>query len=153
MMARYASVTMTTNLFMTSIERCIRQACDELYREHQLLLRNETHERTIVAQIADYLRPLFADLAIDPDYNRMGYEAEPKRALDGRRLVPDIVIHERGSRQGPNLVAIQVKGFWNREDRAKDERDLRDLAAAFHYEHLYRLELGRETYDLIAVTP
>lgn len=129
----------------------IRSACDRLYVEQHDLIDMHAHERTIAGYLAEYLRPHFPDLQVDSDPNRMGKKGEAKRSRDGRLLIPDLIVHKRGSIPGPNFVAIQIKGFWNREDRQKDEEDLHDLAETFGYQYLYRLELMPEGYDLIPV--
>lgn len=136
---------------MPTVPEIIKSACDRLYREQKDLIDTRSHERTIAAYLAEYLRPHFPGLQVDSDPNRMGNKGEAKRARDGRRLVPDLIVHERGSIEGPNLAVIQIKGFWNKENRQKDEEDLHDLWSAFGYEHLYRLELNPEDYELINV--
>jgi len=133
------------------VKNLIEQACSSLYVENPILIKNRTHERTIVSHLANYLKPLFPDWNIDTDYNRDGDNGKSKQSIDGELLLPDIIIHNRGVEQGPNLVAIQVKGFWNKEDRTKDEKDLRKLKAKYKYLFLYRLELNIDNFDLILV--
>ena len=137
---------------MPEIEAIIRAACDRLYREQKDLINMRAHERTIAAYLAEYLRPHFPDLQVDSDPNRMGDKGEAKRSRDGRLLIPDLIIHTRGSRKGPNIAAIQVKGFWNKENRKKDKADLHDLWRAFRYQHLFQLELNRDSYDITLVS-
>jgi hypothetical protein len=129
----------------------LKSACDRLYREQKDLIDMHAHERTIAGYLAEYLRPLFPGLQVDSDANRMGEKGQAKRSRDGRLLIPDLIIHMRGSIKGPNIAVIQIKGFWNREDRRKDEADLHDLWRTFGYQHLYRLELNRDSYELIKI--
>lgn len=136
---------------MVDVSSIIKSACERLYREQKDLIDMRAHERTIAGHLADYLRPHFPGLQVDCDPNRMGDKGEAKRSLDGRRLIPDLIIHTRGSIEGPNIAVIQIKGFWNKEHREKDEADLHDLWRAFRYQHLYRLELNDDGYDLITV--
>jgi hypothetical protein len=138
---------------MANIRSILETACERLYQEQKDLIDMQTHERTIAAYLAEYLRPAFPELQVDSDSNRGGNKGESKRSRDGRLLIPDLIIHKRGSIEGPNIAAIQIKGFWNKEDRQKDEADLHDLWNAFKYQYLYRLELGLDTYDLILVSP
>jgi hypothetical protein len=49
------------------------------------------------------------------------------------------------------LAAIEVKGYWNGEDRRIDENRLRRMRAEYGYQYLYRIELNREGAKLIAV--
>lgn len=136
---------------MTNITSVVQLACDRLYREQKDLIAMRAHERTIAGYLAEYLRPHFEGLQVDSDPNRMGDKGQAKRSRDGRLLIPDLIIHTRGSIKGPNIAAIQVKGYWNKENRKKDEADLHDLSRTFGYQHLYRLELNRDNYDLIEV--
>jgi hypothetical protein len=52
-----------------------------------------------------------------------------------------------------NLVAIEMKGDWNREDRGIDEEELRKMAAEYGYILLFRLKLEPDAARLIAVLP
>jgi hypothetical protein len=134
------------------LEKRITEACDRLYREEKVLIDTKTHERTIAAHLVSYLKPLFQDWAVDAEYNREGRDGKPKRDSESNLLRPDITIHTRQSIEGPNLAAIQMKGFWNKEDRGKDENDLRKLKAKYNYSFLYRLELGKDHYELVSVS-
>ena len=115
------------------------------------LIRNRTHERTIATHLAHYLKLLFEDWDIDTEYNREGDNGKSKQDYAGELLLPDIIIHKREPLLRDNLVAIQVKGFWNNEDRAKDEADLSKLKKKYKYSFLYRLELNPVNFDLISV--
>ncbi len=99
---------------MPTVPEIIKSACNHLYREQKDLIDTRSHERTIAAYLAEYLRPHFPGLQVDSDPNRMGNKGEAKRARDGRRLVPDLIVHKRGSIEGPNLAVIQIKGFLRR---------------------------------------
>lgn len=135
-----------------SLEGKIKLGCTKLYEKDKLLIDNRAHERTIASRLAIYLQPLFEkdDLVVDTDYNREGIRIKSKRRSDGSLINPDIIIHKRGVNEF-NLVAIQIKGFWNSEDRSKDENDLIDLREKLRYRFLYRLELGYDTFELIPI--
>ncbi|MDP2331839.1 MAG: hypothetical protein Q8M19_14205 [Reyranella sp.] len=138
---------------MTSreVEEGISRACSQLYAEQRRLIANSALEDGIVGRLARYLDPLFPGWDVDAHYNREG--AGRKSKQDGMGLIiPDIVIHTAGVKAGPNLVAIEVKGYWNTEDREEDETNLKRLAAEYGYEFLFRVELRRETFELIRVT-
>jgi hypothetical protein len=87
-------------------------------------------------------------------YNREGEweDRKPKTDLEGKTIIPDIIIHKSGPK-GPNITAIEVKGYWNKQDRKEDEGSLRRLAAKHKYKYLYRLELGKADFMLIPVSP
>jgi hypothetical protein len=133
------------------IKKKIEKACTKLYQDSIDLILNKTHERTIAAEITNLLLPMFKDWNINVEYNREGNEGKSKRSPEGELLLPDIIIHTRGNAKGPNLAAIQVKGYWNPEDRTKDEEDLRKLRASYGYKKLYRLELQLNAFKLIEV--
>lgn len=133
------------------VEEKLQEAVESLYKEMPELISNRTHERTIVSHLAYFLKPLFRGWDVDTDYNREGRGGEPKRSIDGELIVPDIIIHKRSQKQGPNLMVIQVKAFWNKEDRNEDEADLRKLREKFKYDVLYRLELNSENFEIIEV--
>jgi hypothetical protein len=134
-----------------AIEKAIGEACADLYKRGRHLLLEKAQERTIVADfIAPHLRTSFPGWDVTTEYNREGIKRDPKKDLDGNLLIPDIIIHKFGP-YGPNLVAIQVKGYWNREDREKDETSLRNIRAKHGYKYLFRLELGPDKYELVPI--
>ncbi|MCC7004741.1 hypothetical protein IT397_02380 [Candidatus Nomurabacteria bacterium] len=136
------------------IEKIINEACRILYRDNKNLIDEEAHERTIVPEILPYLREYFPDYEVWSEYNREGEvgNRKPKRDLDGNLIVPDIIVHEFGP-TGRNLVAIEVKGYWNDEPRENDEEKLRGLHRKHGYEFLYRIELGPDNHQLVEVLP
>lgn len=138
-----------------TIEKNVNDACTELYAEQKALIDEEANERDIVSFLAPKLRVKFPGWDIDTDYNREGEYREHERRdtktdLNKNPLLPDIIVHKRGP-DGPNLVAVEVKGYWNKEKRSEDEDSLRRLRAKHGYEFLYRLELGRDLHELIFV--
>lgn len=138
----------------TELEIIINTACNLLYERERILIDNRTHERTIVARLCIYLSPLLGETwAVDCEYNREGKKGDSKRNESGALLYPDLIVHTRGEIQGPNLVAIQAKGYWNTEDRSKDENDLQQLHKKYNYKYLYRLEFGKQIHQLILISP
>jgi hypothetical protein len=136
------------------VEARIREACDFLYKEEHELIKNETHERTIVASLFCHMRSPFLDEGwdVDVEYNREGDKGDPKRDDIGD-MRPDIIVHSRGSIEGPNLMALEVKGFWNKDAREEDADKLRRIRAKYNYKFLYRLELRADSYSLVEVDP
>src|SRR5262245_45732825 len=112
------------------VKGLLEEACARLYAEQLELVATRTNERTIQAYLVGYLQPLFAEWEVDPEYNREGRAGERKRDEEGL-LVPDIIIHTRGERLGPNLAAIEIKGYWNVQDRRMDEDKLRRIAVEY----------------------
>src|SRR5882724_6091394 len=128
-------------LSQKTLETAIDKACIKLYRTKKHFIDEEAHERTIVSDfIAPFLRARFPRWDVSTEYNREGADRDTKKDLKGRMLMPDIVIHKHGP-EGPNVLAIQVKGYWNPEDRRIDVGKLRRLRTKHGYRFLYRLEL------------
>ena len=135
------------------IEQRIERACCGLYEQDKRLIDQESNEAGIVADaLAPRLRNEFPEWDVNTTYNREGSGDDSKRDVDGNIMVPDIIIHRPGL-VGPNIAVIEIKGFWNNENRAKDEDKLRRIGLKFNYEHLYRIELQRDGYELIRVSP
>lgn len=133
------------------IEEIINAVCFKLYEHNYRLIDEKANERTIVGgYLVPYLKPRFPGWAVDPEYNREGADRDSKTDVEGNLLLPDIIIHKPGP-DGPNLVAIEVKGYWNKEDRHEDEISLRKLQAKHGYQYLYHLELEKNNHRLIKV--
>ena len=119
------------------------------------MLRRETHERTVVAALFCRIKKPFNELGwdVDVEYNREGDMTDSK-GDDKGKLIPDIVLHHRGlNKRESNLLALEVKGFWNEEDREKDVKKLQRLHDKYRYKYLYRIEFGPTEHDLIQVAP
>ena len=115
--------------------------------------RSDCEEKLDCSQIARYLEPLFESWDIVLTITAKEKRENQREALMAGYYLPDIIIHKLGSEMGPNLVAVQVKGFWNKEVRTKDEEDLRKLWRKYKYKFLYRLELEQESFKLIPINP
>lgn len=136
------------------IEYAIRETCRLLYIKNKSLIDERAHERTIVNEMLPCFRGFFIGFQILSEYNREGEigNRQPKTSIEGTILVPDIIVHQPGP-TGQNLLAIEVKGYWNSEPRVNDEIKLKKLRIKHGYEFLYRIELEKDTYQLIEVTP
>jgi hypothetical protein len=97
----------------------VHSAITSVYRHDHDLLDLDVNERAIAHRLAVYLEPIFAGWNIDCEYNRYGEELAPK-TLPGIKIckhskvptdsiVPDILIHERKSKDKNNLVALEIK--------------------------------------------
>lgn len=131
----------------------LAKACDELYSRYKHLVLEAAHERSIVGDVlAVHLRSNITNYDVTTEYNREGEmgDREPKTDSEGNRIIPDIIIHKFGPK-GPNIAAIQVKGYWNHEDRKRDEELLKKLQDKHGYQFLFRLELRKDGYDIISV--
>lgn len=81
-----------------------------IVKDKEKLLRVDIYEPTISHRIAVYLENLFPDFDVDCEYNKNsneGKEIEDKKNRDGKKIRPDVIIHNRGSID--NIVIIEVK--------------------------------------------
>lgn len=132
------------------LDKILRIACDSLYEEKPHLIEEKSNEKNIASHLQAYLCAQLKEWDIDTDYNREGVDRRPKRDSRGRLTLPDIIIHKHGP-HGYNLAAIQIKGFWNIEDRKLDEEKLIKLQEKHGYEFLYQIELRRDAAEVITV--
>ena len=128
----------------------LQHACKKLYANQKYLIEEKSNELTIASHIASYLRESIQGWDIDTDYRREGIDRNPKRDLEGTLIIPDIIIHKHGP-DGPNLVAIEIKGYWNPENRAIDTDKLRAIRLKHQYEFLFRIELLNDGVKIIEV--
>jgi hypothetical protein len=123
-----------------------------LYHFNPELILNKTEEESISAQLMCCLKPYFKEWDVDVEYNHDGKKS--KEGESGNKIYPDIIIHHRTPSSinsfSPenNLVAIEVKGFWNKEDRTKDTNKLRYMKERYGYQNIFRIEL-KELYGEI----
>lgn len=134
------------------VRSLINDACNELYKSRRYLIDENAHEIDIAGHLAEILRVMLPEWNVDTDYNREGplESRTSKTDLNGNKLKPDIIIHKRGP-NGENLVAIEIKGYWNKEPREIDEDKLKRIKEKHHYRFLYRIELERNGFSLIPV--
>jgi hypothetical protein len=103
-----------------SLAHSVLTALGDFLRTDVDLLLRDVHERTITGRLADHLRGQLPEWNVDCEYNRDGHHV--KRA-NGRIVVPDIIVHRRGTRD--NLLVIEVKKSNTAEP---DDKDLGKLA-------------------------
>lgn len=137
-----------------TIESLLNEACKSLYENEYELVKNRTHERTLAGNIFCHIRKPFQDAGwdIDLEYNREGGSGDPEHD-DVGNMVPDIIVHTRESIDGPNLLAIEIKGHWNPANRNLDRDKLRRIRAKYGYQHLYRIEFNEDNWSLTEVDP
>jgi hypothetical protein len=125
---------MANALSWEEIENAVRSAAKHL-RMEPVLFSTDANERSISHRFAVHLEPLFPGWNVDCEYNRVGLENNPKRLeveknevpvdnLDGSRVFPDIIIHQRGiNTEDANLLVIEVKKA-NNADSTNDPAKL-----------------------------
>lgn len=116
----------------------IEKVLDKLYKEEPELFvlddskKIEKHvgERAIVFRFGLYFQKelekyeWFKEYKLDSEYNRNG--TAPKRLpIVGDRIFPDLILHRRGNNDA-NLLVIEFKGWWNR-NQEYDEKKIRQM--------------------------
>ncbi len=129
----------------------IRLAVREFYANDSKLIELRT-ERPITHRVALYLELLFKGKDVDCNYNRYGDDPQKwvkklqrmpecndrRREREGDNLFyPDIVIHDRGSRDKHNLVVIEIKPYHD-----LDRCDKRKLELMTKTGDKYKYEFG-----------
>lgn len=123
-----------------------------LVRAKLLFLRNDidllsinVNERAVTARFAHYLQLEFPDWNVDAEYNRDG-DTEKRLRLIGDTedllVIPDIIIHQRRTRD--NLLAIEAKkrGEYDDFDRRKVQAFTTDERFRYKYGAILTLEVG-----------
>ena len=136
------------------IEKTLKESCRILYIDNKNLIDEKAHERTIVSRMLPYLSSQFTDYIVDPEYNREGEirNRQTKKDVNGTPILPDLIVHQYGP-TGRNLIAIEIKGYWNNGSREDDEEKLRGLHSKQGYEFMYRIELGKDEAEIIEILP
>lgn len=104
------------------------------------LLRDDVSELTIVHKFATILGREFPSRNVDVNYNRHGQDIKfvrlppPCRNWQNprRRVLPDVVVHQRGN-DSRNLLVIEIKKSTNSEPRECDIAKLRCFREQLHY--------------------
>ena len=143
-----------------SLKDLIKKALNTLYEKDWELLclgkdeRINKHvgERAIVFRFGIYFQqelnkiPELKDLNLDCEYNRKG--TNPKSITIKNRIMPDIILHQRGN-NNHNLLVLEFKGWWNKNqeyDKKKIER-LIDNAGEYGYKEGYTILLDKRYSD------
>lgn len=98
----------------------LRQAVARVRHADHHLLAVDVSERCIAARLAMYLREYFVDYDVDVEYNRYGDDVKHLYDLvttcprerngnsQGQCVLPDVVVHRRGSKKS-NLLIVEMK--------------------------------------------
>jgi hypothetical protein len=120
------------------IRHLLRTALGRFVTNDSKLLERNVGERAIAGALARYIAGLFPDHNVDTQYDRHGLEPKtlnlPGMCRGGgpKRVVPDIVIHRRGT-DDSNLLAVEIKKETNTEPRDCDRAKLRGMRERFGY--------------------
>ena len=96
------------------IKKRVKTAIDLLIFRDSFLLEKNASERSVSHKLAEYLQTLFPSWNVDCEYNLNIDEIKVLGRIsecgDGRttdRVIPDIIIHKRGSTE--NLLVLEMK--------------------------------------------
>ena len=135
------------------VKELVRAAVEDLVSNDATLLQNDVGEQAITHQLATYLVASFDRWNVDCEYNRnldtvkrLKYALHPNGDIEERRVVPDIIIHRRGTTE--NLVAIEVKKSTNPEPDEFDIRKLDAFVSQLNYSYALFLRLKAGSNDV-----
>lgn len=114
-----------------------------LLENDSYLVTHRANERSITHKLAEYLQPEFPHWNVDCEYDIDGWELKRLEGIqecDERRrtsqVLPDIIVHVRGSRM--NLLVVEVKTNPN----ADESCDIKKLRLFTLHSGDYRYRLG-----------
>lgn len=127
------------------IVESVKTVIHRLYKNDRYLIENDVNERAITHKIAEYLQAEFNDWHVDCEYNRDGNDVKKLIYKDGNghKINPDVIVHKRGKKE--NLLVLEIKCEWNREDREGDKNKLKALTGKqYAYQLGIHLEITKE---------
>lgn len=124
------------------ISSALRLALEHFFETCSNQLKIDVGERTLASRLADCMRPHFAELEVEVEYNRMG-DAPKTLQRDGEpeRVFPDIIVHKAMTNEA-NLLVIELKKSTNPQLKDEDVWKLQAFKADLNYQHALFLRLG-----------
>ncbi len=113
----------------------LKKALIKLYYDHSYIIQNNASERAITHHFANIITTFFDGYCADVEYNRRGIEKKYfGKGQKGRRVYPDIIIHQRKPNED-NLLAIEVSK-WNKPKQKiqKDKERMKEYVRYLKYE-------------------
>jgi len=102
------------------------KALQTFFIRDKYLLDKDLHEVTISHKLAEYLQYQFPDMNVDCEYNRQVPPDDgdniKRRSDTGEQVRPDIIVHERVSKNN-NLLVIEIK---KKDTKKEDYEKLMD---------------------------
>ena len=126
-------------MIQADIRGRFEKALGELLSADVDLLERNAAERSIGGRLALHLSVVFPEHNVDVEYDR--HELKPKavelppycRGGGRKRVIPDIVVHRRGT-DNENLLVVELKKETNRESWDCDRAKLRALREQLKYQ-------------------
>ena len=126
--------TINRNARPVDVKQQILSALEKFKARDWHLVANKANERAMTSKISHYLQEVLPSWDVDHEYNREG--DNPKQRDTGKHLIPDIIVHRRGTRANFIIIEAKKKTF-PREDRQK----LENAAKKFGYKYAFALTL------------
>lgn len=124
------------------VRDAVADAIAQLFGNCMRQLRIDVAERTIAGRLADFLRPHFAGLDVEIEYNRMGEAPKSLNWNENLELVyPDIIVHQPMTDEHNRLV-IELKKSSNQQSKVNDLKKLAAFRREFDYQHALFLRFG-----------
>lgn len=110
---------------LESLERCetglrVKRALERLLEQDAYLLKKNVNERSITFRLGFYLQEEFIDRHVDCEYNRDGEGPKCDDSEAGKTVVPDIIVHHRGTCN--NHLVIEVKKSGSQQLTMENDR-------------------------------
>lgn len=128
----------------------VNQSLDDLYKNDEYLLKADASERNIVFHFGRYLidnlkkNNYFDNYNVDYEYNRDTFNEKMYKAIiydnEVHRILPDIIIHKRGS-NSDNILAIEFKKYSSKYKNGK-KNDYLKLAALTDCKSHFKYKMG-----------
>ena len=116
----------------------VEKALRTFFRKDGKLLHIDANERSITHKVAEYLQYQFPDMNVDCEYNRRGGSGSVKKSSStGQGILPDIIVHERGTNKN-NCLVIEIKKEGGNSEGAKKDR----IKLAEYTSSLYEYKVG-----------
>lgn len=121
-----------------------------LYCRDGYLIDKKVHERTVTNRLSIYLHEAistnaaFADYVVDCEYNKS--LDDPKKIAD-KLVVPDIIIHQRGS-MDYNAIVIEAKPYWGKKYRRVKDKSKIDTYAKLGYKNCLYIEFLKQSFSI-----
>lgn len=127
------------------VKENVKAATKALFQRDAYLLQKDVNERSISHKLASYLQEAFNDWDVDCEYNRDHDDPKLLKRLQmyaddvspddvqARRVLPDIIVHHRGT--DDNLLVIEIKKTANQQPDDSDLQRLREFKCQLGYSH------------------
>lgn len=141
---------------INSVKEKVERAIGKFNSLDKYLLDVDASERSIAAKLASYLQSYIPVFSVDVEFNRDGFIPKrlnlPAECVDsvGHNgdvlVIPDIIVHERGS-EGRNILCIEIKKKNDPRGLDCDRKRLEALIATQGYQYGALIECKTGTND------